>query len=157
VRAFYESHPYPAPIKDLDRHRELYRNPDRRRASSLLLWPTEKPRANREILVAGKILAMRGNRENAACRASRLAVAAVAARRGRIAARDRDPSVAPAEGLLTEAVLKHVCVLPDRRLFGVASRNSRAGSINHGRAQQGNCGQGSKILRERPRAMNFLQ
>jgi SAM-dependent methyltransferase len=53
VRAFYESHPYPAPIVDLDRHRELYRNPDRRRALSLLLWPTEKPRANRAILVAG--------------------------------------------------------------------------------------------------------
>ena len=53
VRAFYESHPYPAPIRDLDRHRELYRNPDRRRALSLLLWPTEKPRENREILVAG--------------------------------------------------------------------------------------------------------
>jgi SAM-dependent methyltransferase len=53
VRAFYESHPYPAPLRDLDRHRELYRNPDRRRAWSLLLWPTEKPRANREILVAG--------------------------------------------------------------------------------------------------------
>src|ERR1700757_2392388 len=53
VRAFYESHPYPAPLRDLDRHRELYRNPDRRRALSLLLWPTEKPRASREILVAG--------------------------------------------------------------------------------------------------------
>ena len=53
VRAFYETHPYPAPIADLDRHRDLYRNPDRRRALSLLLWPTEKPRANREILVAG--------------------------------------------------------------------------------------------------------
>ncbi len=53
VRAFYESHPYPAPIGNLDRHRELYRNPDRRRALSLLLWPTEKQRANREILVAG--------------------------------------------------------------------------------------------------------
>ena len=53
VRAFYESHPYPEPIKDLDRHRELYRNPDRRRALSLLLWPTEKPQADREILVAG--------------------------------------------------------------------------------------------------------
>jgi SAM-dependent methyltransferase len=53
VRAFYESHPYPAPLRDLDRHRELYRNPDRRRALSLLLWPTEKPRGNREILVAG--------------------------------------------------------------------------------------------------------
>jgi SAM-dependent methyltransferase len=53
VRAFYESHPYPAPIKDLDRHRELYRNPDRRRAFSLLLRPTEKQRPDRQILVAG--------------------------------------------------------------------------------------------------------
>ena len=53
VRAFYESHPYPAPLRDLDRHRELYRNPDRRRPLSLLLWPLEKPRPNREILVAG--------------------------------------------------------------------------------------------------------
>ena len=41
VRAFYESHPYPAPLKDLDRHRALYQNPGRRRALSLLLWPAE--------------------------------------------------------------------------------------------------------------------
>ncbi len=53
VRAFYESHPYPAPITSLERHRELYKNPDRRRALSLLLWPTQRPRANRAILVAG--------------------------------------------------------------------------------------------------------
>jgi SAM-dependent methyltransferase len=53
VRAFYESHPYPAPLGNLDRHRELYRNPDRRRAVSLLLWPTRKPAPNRKILVAG--------------------------------------------------------------------------------------------------------
>lgn len=53
VRAFYESHPYPAPLKSLDRHRELYRNPDRRRALSLLLWPAEKQRTKREILIAG--------------------------------------------------------------------------------------------------------
>jgi very-short-patch-repair endonuclease/SAM-dependent methyltransferase len=53
VRAFYESHPYPAPLDNLDRHRELYRNPERRRALSLLLWPTETPRADRTILVAG--------------------------------------------------------------------------------------------------------
>jgi 2-polyprenyl-3-methyl-5-hydroxy-6-metoxy-1,4-benzoquinol methylase len=53
VRSFYETHPYPAPIDNLDRHRELYRNPDRRRALSLLLWPTEAPRAVREILIAG--------------------------------------------------------------------------------------------------------
>jgi 2-polyprenyl-3-methyl-5-hydroxy-6-metoxy-1,4-benzoquinol methylase len=53
VRAFYDSHPYPAPTGNLDRHRELYRDSARRRAWSLLQWPTEKPRANREILVAG--------------------------------------------------------------------------------------------------------
>ncbi|HUC72925.1 MAG TPA: methyltransferase [Stellaceae bacterium] len=53
VRAFYESHPYPAPVGNVDRHRELYRDPNRRKAHSLLLWPTEKPRADREILVAG--------------------------------------------------------------------------------------------------------
>lgn len=53
VRGFYESHPYPKPLTNLDRHRKLYRNPDRRRAWSLLLWPTQNPPANREILVAG--------------------------------------------------------------------------------------------------------
>ncbi len=53
MRAFYESNPYPKPLDDLDRHRELYRNPNRRRAQSQLLWPKEKPRPNREILVAG--------------------------------------------------------------------------------------------------------
>jgi SAM-dependent methyltransferase len=53
VRSFYERHPYPAPLENLDRHRELYRNPDRRRALSLLLWLAETPRADRAILVAG--------------------------------------------------------------------------------------------------------
>jgi 2-polyprenyl-3-methyl-5-hydroxy-6-metoxy-1,4-benzoquinol methylase len=53
VRAFYDDHPYPAPIDNLDRHRDLYRNPERRRAQSLLLWPAERPQPNREILVAG--------------------------------------------------------------------------------------------------------
>jgi SAM-dependent methyltransferase len=53
VRAFYESHPYPAPLSSLDKHRELYRNPDRRRALSFLLWPTQAQRTRREVLVAG--------------------------------------------------------------------------------------------------------
>jgi 2-polyprenyl-3-methyl-5-hydroxy-6-metoxy-1,4-benzoquinol methylase len=53
VRAFYDSHPYPVPIDNLDGHRDLYRNPARRRAQSLLLWPAEKPPVAREILVAG--------------------------------------------------------------------------------------------------------
>ncbi len=53
VRAFYERRPYPAPITDLDRHRELYSDPNRRRALFHLFWPTEKPRDDMEILVAG--------------------------------------------------------------------------------------------------------
>ncbi len=53
VRAFYESHPYPAPISSLERRLDLYRDPRRRRAQNLLLWPLEKPRADRRILIAG--------------------------------------------------------------------------------------------------------
>jgi SAM-dependent methyltransferase len=53
VRAFYDNHPYPAPVASLDKYRDLYRNPDRRRAQSLLLWPMEKLRADRSILIAG--------------------------------------------------------------------------------------------------------
>jgi SAM-dependent methyltransferase len=53
VRDFYERMPYPAPLTSLDEHRELYRNPDRRRAMSHLLWPAEQPRGNLEILIAG--------------------------------------------------------------------------------------------------------
>ena len=29
VRDFYERMPYPAPLADLDAHRDLYKNPDR--------------------------------------------------------------------------------------------------------------------------------
>jgi SAM-dependent methyltransferase len=53
VSDFYERMPYPAPLTSLDRHIELYSNPDRRRALFYLLWPTERPLANQEILVAG--------------------------------------------------------------------------------------------------------
>jgi SAM-dependent methyltransferase len=53
VREFYEAHPYPAPITDLARHRELYRNPQRRRVLSHMFWPARPPRPNRDILVAG--------------------------------------------------------------------------------------------------------
>ena len=53
VRDFYEKMPYPAPVDNLDRDRDLYANPQRRRAQFHLIWPTELPRANREILVAG--------------------------------------------------------------------------------------------------------
>ena len=53
VRAFYENHPYPAPIDDLDRYRDLYRNPDRHRAQSLCCGRPRSRRQTGEILVAG--------------------------------------------------------------------------------------------------------
>src|SRR5271154_5958621 len=53
IRAFYESHPYPPPIETLERRLDRYRDPHRRRAQNLLLWPLEKPRPDRSILVAG--------------------------------------------------------------------------------------------------------
>jgi len=53
LREFYERRPYPAPLSSLDEHRELYRNPERTRALFHLIWPTERPYAGREILIAG--------------------------------------------------------------------------------------------------------
>ena len=53
VRDFYERMPYPAPFTSLDEHRDLYKNPNRRRAQFHLLWPTEPLRESQEILVAG--------------------------------------------------------------------------------------------------------
>lgn len=53
VRDFYERMPYPPPLTSLDEHRDLYSNPERRRALFHLVWPTERPRKNREILIAG--------------------------------------------------------------------------------------------------------
>ncbi|MGA7953673.1 MAG: hypothetical protein WCA07_09145, partial [Gloeobacterales cyanobacterium] len=53
VRSFYERMPYPAPLINLDRHLELYQNPDRRRALFHLIWPTKKLPGKLEILVAG--------------------------------------------------------------------------------------------------------
>ena len=53
VRDFYERMPYPAPLTSLDEHRDLYKNPDRRRAEFHLMWPAKQPRGNQEILVAG--------------------------------------------------------------------------------------------------------
>jgi hypothetical protein len=42
--AFYERMPYPTPLKSLDAHRDLYKNPDRRRAEFHLIWPAGQPR-----------------------------------------------------------------------------------------------------------------
>jgi SAM-dependent methyltransferase len=53
VRDFYERMPYPAPLTNLDAHRDLYKNPDRRRAEFHLIWPAKQPRGGPEILIAG--------------------------------------------------------------------------------------------------------
>jgi SAM-dependent methyltransferase len=53
VREFYERMPYPAPLTNLDDHRDLYKDRKRSRAEFHLLWPAEQPRGNLEILIAG--------------------------------------------------------------------------------------------------------
>jgi len=53
VRAFYDRHPYPPPIDDLERHREQWSDRERRRADSHLFQPAEPYREDRSVLVAG--------------------------------------------------------------------------------------------------------
>ena len=52
VSEFYERHPYPPPVDDLNAYRQLW-DDQRRRAESHLLWPAEPYREDRSILVAG--------------------------------------------------------------------------------------------------------
>jgi len=52
VRNFYERHPYPPPVDDLDAYRKVW-DDERRRVESHLLWPSEPYRDDRSILVAG--------------------------------------------------------------------------------------------------------
>jgi SAM-dependent methyltransferase len=52
VSAFYECHPYPPPVDDLEAYRQIWDAP-RRRAYSHLFWPAEPYREDRSILVAG--------------------------------------------------------------------------------------------------------
>lgn len=53
VSDFYEHHPYPPPVDNLDRYRELWDDPLRRRVEAHLFWPVEPCRADRGVLVAG--------------------------------------------------------------------------------------------------------
>jgi SAM-dependent methyltransferase len=52
VRDFYERHPYPPPVDDLDSYRKRW-DDRRRRADSHLFWPDERYRDDRSVLVAG--------------------------------------------------------------------------------------------------------
>jgi SAM-dependent methyltransferase len=45
--------PYPAPLTNLDRHLELFKNPERRRIQSLRLFPCGRAGSSQQILVAG--------------------------------------------------------------------------------------------------------
>ena len=53
VQAFYDAHPYPPPVKDLDSYRQLWQDKDRRRADFHLHWPDRGYRADLAVLVAG--------------------------------------------------------------------------------------------------------
>src|SRR5678809_868158 len=50
---FYTNHPYPPPIENLERARELYRDENIPRAEFHLLWPNKEYRADLDVLVAG--------------------------------------------------------------------------------------------------------
>jgi SAM-dependent methyltransferase len=53
IGAFYTHHPYPPPVGDLERHRQAWQIPNRRRAEFHLLWPASAYRDDLDILVAG--------------------------------------------------------------------------------------------------------
>jgi SAM-dependent methyltransferase len=53
VRSFYEQHPYPPPLDNLDQYRQRWDNRQRRRADSYLFWSDEPYREDRSVLVAG--------------------------------------------------------------------------------------------------------
>lgn len=50
---FYTSHPYPPPLENLERARELYRDENVIRSEFHLLWPNTEYRADLDVLVAG--------------------------------------------------------------------------------------------------------
>lgn len=53
VRAFYDAHPYPPPLEDLEGYRRRWQDEGRRRADFHLHWPEQPYRADLRVLVAG--------------------------------------------------------------------------------------------------------
>ena len=53
VQEFYDTHPYPPPVEQLDNYRRSWEETDRRRADYHLHWPTVPYREDQTILVAG--------------------------------------------------------------------------------------------------------
>lgn len=50
---FYTSHPFPPPLENLDRARDIWQDQNIHRAEHHLLWPDKEYRADLEVLVAG--------------------------------------------------------------------------------------------------------
>jgi SAM-dependent methyltransferase len=53
IREFYTNHPYPPPVENLDRARDMWQDKNVHRAEFHLLWPHQKYRAELDVLVAG--------------------------------------------------------------------------------------------------------
>ena len=53
IREFYTDHPYPPPLDNLDRAREMWEDENVHRAEFHLLWPNKEYRADFDVLVAG--------------------------------------------------------------------------------------------------------
>ena len=53
VKTFYDQHPYPPPVKELNDYRRLWKDQNRRRADYHLYWPDQPYREGLDILVAG--------------------------------------------------------------------------------------------------------
>jgi SAM-dependent methyltransferase len=53
VRQFYDRFPYPPPVRDLEKYRQRWQDPQKRRAEFRLFWPGRAYWENRSILVAG--------------------------------------------------------------------------------------------------------
>ncbi len=53
VCEFYTSHPYPPPVENLDRARDMWQDENVHRAEYHLLWPDKEYRPDLDVLVAG--------------------------------------------------------------------------------------------------------
>jgi len=53
VQDFYERYPYPRPIDDLEKYRQLWQDGQRRHADYRLFWPSKPYREDQSILIAG--------------------------------------------------------------------------------------------------------
>ena len=53
VRNFYDRYPYPPPIDDLEKYRQLWEDRQRRRVDYHLFWPNRSYREDQSILIAG--------------------------------------------------------------------------------------------------------